>query len=73
MNGDGFISNGDLFNALRMLVGDNLTEVQVQQLVDRTIIMADKDKDGKISYPEFCDFVKELKIGDMFSYNFFTK
>ena len=71
MNGDGYISNGDLFSSLRMLVGDNLTEIQVQQLSDRTIIAADKDYDGKISYEEFVDFVKDLKIDEMFSVNMF--
>ena len=72
LNGDGYISNGDLFNSLRMLVGDNLTEIQVQQLSDRTIIAADKDCDGKISYEEFVDFVKDLKIDEMFSVNMFS-
>ena len=36
-----------------MMVGNNLTEVQLQQLVDRTIIKADKDYKGKISFEEF--------------------
>lgn len=71
MDGDGYLSNGDLFKCLRLLVGDNLTEVQVQQLVDRTIISADKDMDGKISLEEFCDFVKDMKIDEMFSVNLF--
>ena len=71
-NGDGYISNGDLYNSLRMLVGDNLTEIQVQQLSDRTIIAADKDYDGKISYEEFVDFVKDMKIDEMFSVNMFS-
>lgn len=31
-------------------VGSNLNDVQLQQLVDRTIIQGDKDKDGKLSY-----------------------
>lgn len=35
------------------MVGNNLNDVQLQQLVDRTIIKADKDYDGKISYEEF--------------------
>ncbi len=71
LNGDGYISNGDLYNSLKMLVGDNLTDIQVQQLADRTIIAADKDMDGKISYEEFVDFVKDIKIGEMFSVNIF--
>jgi hypothetical protein len=33
-----------------MMVGSNLKESQLQQIVDKTIIYADKDKDGKISF-----------------------
>lgn len=54
-----------------MLVGDNLTDVQIQQLADRTLCLADKDFDGKISYEEFCEFVKDMKIGEMFSMKLF--
>lgn len=53
MDGDGFISNGELFQVLKMMVGDNLNEVQLQQIVDKTILEADIDRDGKISYSEF--------------------
>jgi serine/threonine-protein phosphatase 2B regulatory subunit len=54
-----------------MLVGDNLTDIQIQQLADRTIIAADKDFDGKISYEEFVEFVQDVKISEMFSVNIF--
>jgi serine/threonine-protein phosphatase 2B regulatory subunit len=37
-----------------MMVGNNLNDIQLQQLVDRTIIKADEDYDGKISFSEFC-------------------
>lgn len=52
---DGFISNGELFQVLKTMVGNNLTEKQLQEIVDKTILYADKDGDGKISYEEFCD------------------
>lgn len=52
-NNDGFISNGDLFQVLKIMVGENLSEVQLQQLVDRTIAQGDKDLDGKLSKEEF--------------------
>ena len=71
MNGDGFISNGDLFNCLKMLVGDNLTDVQIQQISDKTLIAADKDMDGKITYEEFCAYTKDIQIQDLFSMNMF--
>ena len=64
INADGFISNGELFQVIKMMVGNNLNDVQLQQLVDRTIIKADKDKDGKISFEEFADMVKDLDVID---------
>ena len=36
------------------MVGNNLSEKQLQEIVDKTILYADKDGDGKISYDEFC-------------------
>ncbi|EGG16645.1 protein phosphatase 2B [Cavenderia fasciculata] len=53
MDADGFIGNGELFQVLKMMVGTNLNDVQLQQIVDKTIIEGDLDKDGKISFDEF--------------------
>ena len=94
INKDGYISNGELFQVMKMMVGNNLTDQQVryrrcqshqrchahthrhaqiawsaagngslsvclsvclqlQQLVDRTMLQADIDGDGMISYAEF--------------------
>ena len=69
INNDGFISNGELFMVLKMMVGNNLNDVQLQQLVDRTIIKADKDCDGKISFDEFTDMVKDLDVIDKLTIN----
>jgi serine/threonine-protein phosphatase 2B regulatory subunit len=44
-----------------MMVGNNLNDVQLQQLVDRTIIKADEDFDGKISFVEFRKVVHSLE------------
>jgi len=71
---DGFISNGELFQVLKMMVGTNLKDTQLQQIVDKTIIIADKDGDGKISFEEFCaateesDFHLKLQF-DLSNYN----
>ena len=51
---DGYIGNGELFQVLKTMVGNNLTDKQLQQIVDKTILYADKDGDGKISFEEFC-------------------
>jgi len=64
VDGDGMISNGDLFQVLKTMVGNNLNDVQLQQLVDRTILQGDKDKDGKLSYAEFLEMVKETDLDE---------
>jgi len=61
IDNDGFISNGELFQVLKMMVGSNLTDVQLQQIVDKTILEGDKDKDGKISYPEFKGMLSNIE------------
>ncbi|XP_016840725.1 calcineurin subunit B type 2 isoform X1 [Nasonia vitripennis] len=62
MDNDGFISNGELFQVLKMMVGNNLKDTQLQQIVDKTILFADKDEDGKISFEEFCSVVGNTDI-----------
>jgi len=57
MDNDGYISNGELFQVLKMMVGSNLKDTQLQQIVDKTILFADKDEDGKINFEEFCEVV----------------
>ena len=39
---------------LKMMVGNNLKDTQLQQIVDKTILFADRDEDGKINFEEFC-------------------
>lgn len=66
INQDGYISNGELFTVLKMMVGNNLKEVQLQQIVDKTIIQFDTDGDGKISYEEFCNVsLRNLSFVDL--------
>ncbi|KOX79038.1 Calcineurin subunit B type 2 [Melipona quadrifasciata] len=62
MDNDGFISNGELFQVLKMMVGNNLKDTQLQQIVDKTILFADKDEDGKISFEEFCSVSKTFLL-----------
>ena len=62
MDNDGYISNGELFQVLKMMVGSNLKDTQLQQIVDKTILFADKDEDGKINFEEFCEVVGNTDI-----------
>ncbi|KAI8806560.1 putative calcineurin subunit B [Cladochytrium replicatum] len=62
MDRDGFISNGELFLVLKMMVGNNLRDQQLQQIVDKTIMEADTDMDGKISFDEFMKVVETTDV-----------
>lgn len=53
IDGDGYIGNGELFMVLKSMVGNNLNDTQLQEIVDKTILEADEDKDGKLSFEEF--------------------
>lgn len=44
------------------MVGNNLKDTQLQQIVDKTIMFADHDGDGRISFEEFCDVVSALDV-----------
>ncbi|KAF2259339.1 EF-hand [Lojkania enalia] len=89
---DGYISNGELFIVLKMMVGSNLKDQQLQQvrvpgtreplgqtafgqrcegivmlthiaqIVDKTIMEADLDHDGKISFEEFTKMVENTDV-----------
>merc|ERR1712115_92081 len=59
---DGYISNGELFIVLKMMVGSNLKDGQLQQIVDKTIMEADQDHDGKISFEEFTKMVENTDV-----------
>jgi len=57
IDSDGFISNGELFRVLKMMVGTNLTDDQLQQIVDKSMLEGDTDGDGKISFEEFVKMI----------------
>jgi serine/threonine-protein phosphatase 2B regulatory subunit len=69
IDGDGFISNNELFHVLKMMVGSNLNEIQLQQIVDKTILEADSDKDGKLSFDEFSRMVSSTDFENNLTVN----
>ena len=67
---DGYISNGELFLVLKMMVGNNLRDTQLQQIVDKTIMEASGAKD-KVSFDEFfkvvgsADLSKQMTVSEI--------
>ncbi|ODV94803.1 hypothetical protein PACTADRAFT_76410 [Pachysolen tannophilus NRRL Y-2460] len=62
---DGVISNGELFLVLKMMVGKNLEDEQLQQIVDKTIMENDKDGDGTLSFEEFKHAVDNTEVANV--------
>lgn len=68
---DGYISNGELFIVMKLMVGNNLKESELQQIVDKTIRDADLDGDGKVSFEEFKKFVENTDVSQSMTLDFF--
>ncbi|KAL8219931.1 UNVERIFIED_CONTAM: hypothetical protein K2H54_036398, partial [Gekko kuhli] len=59
---DGKISRDELLQLLRMMIGIQVTDEQLECITDRTIQEADKDRDNAISFEEFSKSVEKLDI-----------
>ncbi len=68
MDQDGYISNGELFLVLKMMVGSNLSEQQLQQIVDKTIMESDADGDSKLSFEEFKRAVENTDVAKQMTF-----
>ncbi|CAN3375946.1 hypothetical protein DIURU_003154 [Diutina rugosa] len=68
---DGYIGNGELFIVMKMMVGKNLREEELQQIVDKTIMEADKDGDGRLSFEEFRNTVDSKSVASALTLNMF--
>ncbi|KAI5956332.1 CNB1 [Candida jiufengensis] len=68
---DGYIGNGELFIVMKMMVGKNLKDEELQQIVDKTIMEADHDGDGKLNFEEFKNAVDNNTIANTLTLNMF--
>ncbi|XP_033014503.1 calcineurin B homologous protein 2-like [Lacerta agilis] len=59
---DGKISRAEILQVLRMMIGIEVTDEQLESITDRTIQEADKDGDNAISFEEFAKSVEKLNI-----------
>ena len=45
-----------------MMVGSNLKDTQLQQMVDKSIRLANTVEEGKVSFAEFCKMIKSTDV-----------
>lgn len=68
---DGFIATGELFIVMKMMVGKNLLDAELQQVVDKTIMENDRDGDNKLSFEEFRNAVDLTLVANVLTLNDF--
>ena len=68
---DGYIGNGELFIVMKMMVGKNLQDDELQQIVDKTIMEADQVGDGMLDFEEFKNAVDSNSITNSLTLNMF--
>ncbi|KAE9551063.1 hypothetical protein FO519_005730 [Halicephalobus sp. NKZ332] len=70
LNKNNYITREEFKYILNMMVGSNITEDQLDHIAERTITEADLDKDGKISFEEFCKAMERTDIDQKMSIRF---
>lgn len=70
LNKDNKISRDELLQVLHMMVGANISEEQLGSIADRTILEADLDHDGSISFDEFCKVMEKVDVEQKMSIRF---
>ncbi|XP_012860917.1 calcineurin B homologous protein 2 [Echinops telfairi] len=59
---DGKISWDEMLQVLRLMVGVQVTEEQLESITDRTVQEADEDGDGAVSFLEFVKSLEKMNI-----------
>jgi len=72
LDGDEKISKEELLAVLTMMVGENISEDQLESIAERTIHEADEDKDTKISFDEFCKVLERTDVEQKMSIRFLS-
>lgn len=59
---DGKISRNEMLQVLRLMVGVQVTDEQLESITDRTVQEADEDGDGAVSFLEFAKSLEKMNI-----------
>lgn len=70
LDDDDRITREELMAVLQMMVGENISEEQLMSIAERTILEADNDGDGMISFDEFCKVLERSEVEQKMSIRF---
>ncbi|KAK3887081.1 hypothetical protein Pcinc_008846 [Petrolisthes cinctipes] len=70
LDDDERISREELLAVLHMMVGENISDDQLNSIAERTILEADKDGDQMISFEEFCCALERTDVEQKMSIKF---
>lgn len=70
LDSDDKITKDELLAILHMMVGANISDEQLANIADRTIMEADQDGDQCISFKEFCNILERTDVEDKLSIRF---
>lgn len=51
-----------ILQVLTMMAGNNITDIQLQEVINKTFLFAGKDRDGTFSFDEFCSLCGNTNI-----------
>lgn len=69
---DNKINKSELLGILKMLVGSNIPEEQMNAIAERTITELDENGDLVITFKEFCDTLEKIDVDEKMSMKFLT-
>ncbi|KHN79818.1 Calcineurin B homologous protein 1 [Toxocara canis] len=70
LNKNGYITRQEFKIILNMMIGSNITPEQLESITDRTITEGDYEKNGKISFKEFCRAMESINVEQIMSIRF---
>lgn len=67
---NGVISASDLFYILKMMLGENISDENLGELVSLVLSEVVGSTNGVIQFPQFADLIDDKEIMDLFSFSF---
>ena len=62
VNQDGYVDQSDLLTIMKLIIGADLPDQQILEIVEKTISDMDEDKDGKLNFEEFSKVKEKISL-----------